>query len=185
MDDRALVKRFFSRDENAIAEAKQRYGSYCLYIAQNILCDKDDAEECLNDVLLAAWNSIPPQEPSNLKTYLGKLTRESAIDMFRKKSAKKRNGGEALLSLDELEEVIGQSSVEEAFGAKELSRLISSFLYSLREDERNVFIRRYYYYDPVKSICERYGFGKSKVTSLLKRTRDKLADYLKKEGYII
>ena len=185
MNDEALVQRFFDRDEEAIAKAKELYGNYCLYIAHNILFDKCDEEECLNDVLLAAWNSIPPQSPLDLKTYLGKLTREIAVDRFRKRTAKKRNGGEATVSLDELEEVIGSGSVEEEFGVKELSRLISSFLYTLREDERNVFIRRYYHFDSVKSICERYGFTKGKVLSLLKRTRDKLAVYLKKEGYII
>lgn len=184
MNDEIIVGKFFDRDEDAITEAKKYYESYCLYIAGNILRDKEDAEECVNDALLVAWNSIPPQRPKNLKTYLGKLIREIAIDRWRKNRAQKRTLQEAVLSLDELEEMVGENRVEEAFEDDELSRSISAFLRTLREDERNVFVRRYWFYDPIEKICERYGMSKGKAVMMLKRTRDKLAKYLKKEGYM-
>ena len=183
MDDDLIVGLFRDRDENAIAEAKKRYEAYCMYIANNILTSRQDAEECVNDVLLAAWNSIPPQEPKNLKTYLGKLTRETAIDRFRMNTAKKRVNDEAVVPLDEIADVIGGFDVETEVEEAELSRLISKYLRSVNETKRNVFIRRYWYYDSVQMICERYGFKKSKVISILKRTRDDLAGYLRKEGY--
>lgn len=185
MHDEVIVQKFWDRDERAISESKKRYENYCLYIANNILSDRQDAEECLNDALLAAWNSIPPQKPKNLKTYLGKLIREIAIDRWRKNKAQKRISSEFLVSLDELEGIIGENEVDSSIEEAELSRLISLFLRSVRETERNVFVRRYWYCDSIRSICGRYGFGKSKVLMMLKRMRDKLTEYLKKEGYIL
>ena len=185
MRDDEIVKLFWDRDEQAIAESKDRYAKYCLYIAENVLHDRQDSEECLNDVLLAAWKSIPPESPVNLKTYLGKLTRETAIDRLRKRCARRRIPAGMIASLDELEEVVGENDVDSAVQAEELSRLISIFLRSVREEERNVFLRRYWYFDSVKEIQKRYGYGKSKVLVMLKRTRDKLSEYLKKEGYFL
>ncbi len=184
MKDDAIVGLFRDRNEDAIAEAKRAYGDYCVYIARNLLRDEQDAEACLNDVLLAAWKSIPPQEPTNLRTYLGKLTRETAVDRLRKRGARKRTPDGATASLDELEEIVGEGGAEDAVEEAELSRAVSAFLRSLGKEERDLFIRRYWYYDSVKSICERYGYGKSRVLVSLKRTRDKLARYLKKEGFL-
>ncbi len=183
MQEENLIHQFIERNEEAISESKQRYASYCLAIAQNILTDREDAEECLNDALLAAWNSIPPHRPENLKTYLGKLTREISIDRFRKKNAQKRIPSGFVIPFEELEEMIGRSEVAASVEESELSRRISLFLRSLKEHERNVFIRRYWYCDSVESICARFGFGKSRVLMMLKRTRDRLAGYLKKEGF--
>ena len=185
MNDGAIVQLFWNRDETAVEETKKKYEGYCHSIAQNILFNAQDSEECLNDVLLAAWNSIPPQKPENLKAYLGKLTREIAVDCWRKNRAGKRITSDFIVSLDELEEMIGEYDVESTVAEAELSRLLSCFLRALKETERNVFVRRYWYHDPIERICARYGFGKSKVLMLLKRTRDKLAAYLKKEGYLI
>ena len=183
MQEENLIHQFIERNEEAISESKQRYASYCLAIAQNILTNREDAEECLNDALLAAWNSIPPHHPENLKTYLGKLTREISIDRFRKKNAQKRIPSGFVIPFEELEEMIGRSEVAASVEEAELSRRISLFLRSLKEHERNVFIRRYWYCDSVESICARFGFGKSRVLMMLKRTRDRLAGYLKKEGF--
>lgn len=184
MNDDELVRAIRDRDESGIAAAKKQYGSYCLYIARNILGSEQDAEECLNDALLAAWNSIPPQNPGNLKTYLGKLVREIAVDRWRRNTAQKRIAPSSIVSLDELEELVGDGSVEAAVEEAELSRAISAFLRRLPETERMLFIRRYWYYDPILQICKRTGFSKSRVTVTLMRTRKKLAAYLKKEGYI-
>ena len=184
MNDAELVERLFDRDEDVIGEIKSQAGNYCLYIARNILPTEEDCEECLNDVLLAAWNSIPPQRPKNLKTYLGKITRESAIDRLRISNAGKRVAAEDVVPLGELEYMIGRNEVQNNIEETELSEMITVFLGTLKEAERNVFIRRYWYYDPIESICKRYGFGKSKVLMMLKRTRNRLALFLKKEGYL-
>ncbi len=184
MDDRAIVEKFLARDEDAVREAQQRYGAYCLSVADNVLGNRQDAEECLSDALLAAWNSIPPHEPENLRTYLGKLVRETAINRRKRNARQKRIRAEDTCPLDELEELVADGSVGDAVEEEELSRAISRFLWSVGETKRNVFIRRYWYCDSVPSICARYGFGKSKVLMMLKRTRDDLAAYLKKEGFL-
>ena len=183
MKDDEIVELFWRRDEDALSESQRVYGNYCMHIARNILFNEQDSEECFNSVLLAAWESIPPQKPQNLKTYLGRLARIISFDCIRKKNMKKRIPEDAVTSIDELQDVFGSFDVESAVEEEELSRLISVFLRSCKEDERNIFVRRYWYFDPVNEICARYGFGKSKVTVSLKRMRDKLAQYLKKEGY--
>ena len=185
MNDQAIVQKYWDRNEDAISDSKKQYEDYCLYIANNALHDRQDAEECLNDALLAAWNSIPPQKPENLKTYLGKLIHEIAIDRWRKNTRQKRIRSELVQSLDEIEEIVSGQNFDAEIEEAELSREISRYLYSISETKRNVFIRRYWYYDSIESICERYGFGKSKVLVMLKRTRDDLAQHLKKEGYFI
>ena len=114
MNDKVLVQEIWERKEIGLSGAKTQYGAYCLYIARNILHSEEDAEECLNDALLAAWNSIPPQKPENLKTYLGKLIREIAVDRWRRNTAQKRVSPASIVPLDELEEMIGAGSVEEA-----------------------------------------------------------------------
>ena len=185
MNDDDVVRDILARKETGISEAKKRCGPYCLYIARNILHNDQDAEECLNDALLAAWNSIPPQKPQNLKTYLGKLIREIAVDRWRMNTAQKRVAPSTVVPLDELEEMVGEGSVEEAAEEAELSQRISEFLRTLPETERTLFLRRYWYYDSIQQICKRFGFSKSKVTVTLMRTRNKLATYLKKEGYMV
>ncbi len=185
VNDKEIVQLFRERNEDAVSEAKKRYEDYCMYIANNVLHDRRDAEECFNDALLSAWNSIPPNDPENLKTYFGKLVRETAINRFKANNRQKRIKPEICQSLDEIAEIVSGGDVEEVIEGKELSVAISRFLYSVDETKRNVFIRRYWFYDPVDSICKRYGFGKSKVLMMLKRTRDDLAEYLKKEGFII
>ena len=184
MDDSMIVAMFRERDEDALEAAKNKYEDYVVYIANNVLHDRQESEECLNDALLAAWNSIPPQNPENLKTYLGKLTREIAITRWRTNTRKKRVRSEIVKSLDEIEEIVSGGDLGSGIEEEELSREISRFLSSIDEEKRNVFIRRYWHYDSIKSICDRYGFGKSRVLMMLKRTRDDLAEYLKKEGYI-
>ena len=185
MNDREIVGMFLDRNEDAIAEAKKEYEKYCLYIANNVLRDSGEAEECVLDALYAAWESIPPQRPENLRTYLGKLTREIAVDRRRMNTRKKRIRKDAVKSLDEIGEIAAGGDIGADLEEAELSRAISRFLYSIDEEKRNVFIRRYWHFDSVRSICGRYGFGKSKVLMMLKRTRDDLAAYLKKEGYIV
>lgn len=182
VNDEKIVALFWNRDESALAETEKRYGDYCLYIAENVLRNARDAEECVNDALLAAWNSIPPNRPDNFRVYLGALVRNAALDVWRRGNAKKRKAA-SVASLEELGELASAFNVEDAVGAKELSRLISDYLTTLDETERKVFVRRYWCYEPIEAISARYGFGKSKVKMMLKRTRDGLAAYLKKEGH--
>lgn len=185
MQDREIVALFSRREETAIAEAQEKYAAYCLTIARNILGSPEDAEECVNEALHAAWNSIPPRQPENLKTYLGKLTREISLSRWRREHAGKRFPGEPPLPLDEIAEVATDDSFSPDTDEKELSAAISDFLRTLPATERNLFLRRYWYNDSVADICRRFGFGESKVKMTLKRTRDKLAKKLKKEGFIL
>ncbi len=185
MNDNQIVEKFINRDESAISDAKSRYEAYCMAIAENILHNVLDAEECVSDAMMAAWKSIPLQRPADLKTYLGKLTREKAIDMWRRRKAQKRISKEACVPFDEIEQMIGDSDVASHVETAELASAISDFLRSLKENERNVFVRKYWYCDSTESICKRFGYGKSKTLMMLKRTRDRLAEYLKKEGFII
>lgn len=186
MDDSRIIGLFNERNETAITEAESKYRRYCLSIADNILHDREDAAECVNDAFLGAWNSIPPHAPENLSAYLGKITRNLALKKWRERSASKRGGGNVSVSLDELEECLPSGhSVEEYIEMKELTGIIDSFLGTLPETERRVFLRRYWYFDSIDDICTRSGFGKSKVKMMLKRTRDKLRAALEKEGIFI
>ncbi|MCR5332255.1 MAG: sigma-70 family RNA polymerase sigma factor [Lachnospiraceae bacterium] len=183
MDDSRIIGLFNERSETAISEAEKKYGRYCLSIACNILHDNEDAAECVNDALLGAWNSIPPHAPENLAAFLGKITRNLSLKKWREQSAAKRGGGNTAVSLDELEECIPSGhTIDEHLETEELTGIINSFLAALPDTERRVFLRRYWYFDTVDDICGRFGFGKSKVKMILKRTRDKLRKKLEKEG---
>ena len=184
MDDKAIVELYFARSEKAISETANKYGGYCYSIANNILSNKEDSEESVNDTYLAAWNNMPPRHPSILATFLGKITRYISLDRWKSRSAYKRGGGEVTLALDELDEFLSSGeSTEEVVEKKELIRSINRFLDNLPDTERNLFVCRYWYLDPVQQIADRYGFTLSKTASMLRRTREKLCNQLKKEGF--
>lgn len=184
MDDKAIVELYFARSEKAISETAVKYGGYCYSIANNILSNKEDAEESVNDTYLAAWNNMPPRHPSILATFLGKITRHISLDRWKARNAYKRGGGEVTFALEELEEFLSSGeSTEQAFEKKELLRSINRFLDNLPETERNMFICRYWYLDPVQQIANWYGFTLSKTASMLRRIREKLCKQLKKEGF--
>lgn len=186
MDDVKIVELYFERNETAISETKAKYGNYCYSIAYNILKNNEDAEECENDTYLEVWKNIPPQKPKIFSAYLGTITRQKAIDKWRRKTANKRGGGEIQLSLQELENCISDDkAIGDEIVAEELARRISEFLRTLPQNERNVFIRRYWYFDSIGQISERYGYGQSKVKMMLKRTREKLISELEKEGMLV
>ncbi|MBQ9747514.1 MAG: sigma-70 family RNA polymerase sigma factor [Clostridia bacterium] len=186
MEDEKILELYEKRDETAIDETKKKYGAYCRSIAFGILRNREDAEECEHDAYLGAWHSIPPERPCSLAVYLGSITRRIALDRYRRQTAAKRGGGELALSLSELDECIADGwSMDEALAEKQLSASISAFLNTLRATECDVFLRRYWYFDTVEEICVRYGFGKSKVKSMLMRTRQKLRIYLEKEGFLV
>ena len=183
MDDGKIIALYFERDESAVRETQSKYGKYLYSIAYNILESKEDAEECVNDTYLSAWNAIPPQKPKILSSYLAKIARNAALKRKRLQIADKRGGREACVPIDELAEFIPDTatfSVTET----ELSSLLSDFLRSLPDTERRVFILRYWYNDPIVDICQKFGFKESRVKMMLKRTREKLFDYLTKEGVL-
>ena len=185
MEDLQIVELYWNRDEKAIEQSQQMYGNYCYSIAYNILHNSEDAQESLNDTWLAAWDAIPPHHPQILSTFLGKITRRLSLNKWRSMTAEKRGGGNFPLSLDELEECIpDQRSIDDRLETQYLSEAIDRFLAKLKEGERKVFVCRYWYFDSVKDIAERFGFSESKVKMLLKRTRDRLKEYLIKEGLV-
>lgn len=185
MDDKGIVELYWQRSEKAIGETDRKYGSYCFRIAYNILANPEDAEESVSDTYLAAWNKLPPHRPAALAIFLGKITRNLSISRWRSRSASKRGGGEIILALDELEDCVdGTQDVEGACESRELNRILNQFLNTLPKMERDIFLRRYWFLDPIGDIAESFGFTPSKVTSMLHRTRGKLRKQLEKEGFV-
>ncbi len=184
MNDQQIVVLYIQRDEQAISATSEKYGSYCTSIAKNILGSNEDAEECVNDTYLHAWNSIPPHKPNVLATFLGKITRNLSFNRYKHGKADKRGGGELPLVLDELAEcLISDDSVEKAFEAKELTEAIDVFLSTLSKQKRDMFVCRYWYTDSISDIAERFSMKESAVTMTLTRIRIKLHDYLTERGF--
>ncbi len=183
MEDRQIVELYWQRAEEAIPATAAKYGAYCRTIANNILANEEDAEECVNDTWLKAWNSMPDNRPTLLGAYLGKLTRWLSLSRLRERGRLKRGGGETSLALDELAEVVSDGSdIQRELEIRELNAAVRVFLKSLEETEREVFLSRYWFLLPVKEIAARFGFSPNKVSTLLHRTRRKLQSYLKEEG---
>lgn len=184
MEDQAIVRLYWDRDHRAISETAAKYGNYCTAIARNILGNKEDAEECVNDTYLNTWNSLPPHRPSVLSTYLGKITRNLAFDRFRSRSSKKRGGGEINLVLDELSECVsGTDCVEDAVIRHELIQAINWFLSTISKEKCNIFLLRYWYVMPISEIGKRCGMSAGNVSVTLNRVRKQLKQYLKERGY--
>lgn len=186
MEDREIVELYWQRREEALGESREKYGSLCHRVALGVLGSPEDAAEAVNDALLRAWNSIPPQRPDCLDAYLAKLSRRAAVDLLRRERAGKRWGGEAALALEELEDCVpsGASGPEEHLEASELAALIARFLRAQPETARKVFLRRYWYVESVSAIAEAFGWSESKVKSILFRTRKGLRRFLETEGYL-
>lgn len=186
MEDHQLIEMYWKRDPNAIEETQLRYGAYCFAIADNILKNMQDSEECVSDTWYQTWNAIPPQRPHYFRIFLGKITRNLAFNRYAARNAAKRGGGELTLVLEELAECIAdESDVEDTYLAKALGQSIREFVRKLPEKEGNLFIRRYFYTESVAVIARRYGLTSNHVMVTLSRTRKKLKEHLKKEGYIL
>ncbi len=185
MNDQAILQLYFDRSEAAIIHTEAKYGGYCYSIAYRILSDREDSEESVSDTYLAAWNAIPPRRPDVLATFLGRLTRNISINRWKHRNAYKRGGGEMDLALEELGECVsGSPTPEQAYTQREIQVAFRDFLDTLSETERRVFMRRYWYLDSMKEICQRFRFSESKVKSMLHRVRKKLHAKLEKEGLI-
>lgn len=186
MDDTKIIKLYMERSEQAILETSQKYGRYCHFIAFNILQNDNDAEECVNDTYLRTWNAIPPKQPNRLQTFLGKITRNLALNRYEKQSAQKRGGGKVSTILDELDECISSEACAETFVDElAIKDILDSFLSKLPAETRKIFVRRYWYMDSIKDIAKAYGLTESKVTVILFRARAKLKEGFEKEGISI
>lgn len=184
MDDVKIVQLYWDRDEQAITETADKYGNYCTAIARNILGIYEDAEECVNDTYLKAWNAIPPQRPKLLSAFLGKITRNLSINRYKYNTADKRGGGELPAVLEELAGCVsGKDHTELAYERKELVAAINKFLGELTPQKRNIFLCRYWYTDSIDEIAARYSMTSFAVSMTLTRVRAKLRSYLVERGF--
>ena len=181
MDDLKIIELYFARNEQAIRETDAKYGNLCHSIAHNILNNREDAEECVNDAYAGAWNTIPPTRPRNFSAFLCKITRNLSLKRLEYLKREKRSA-EMVVSLDELAAVLPDERFSPEVSDETVGALISRFLRGQKEEARNVFIRKYYFLDSVADIAERYGFTESKVKNILFTTRNKLREYLIREG---
>ena len=186
MEDSAIIDLYWAREERALSETDAKYGGYCRSIAHNILKNREDSEECVSDTWLHAWNAMPPQRPSILSSFLGRITRNLSFDRCRRQNAEKRGGGLLPLALDELSECVpAPGRVEQALEARELAEAIDRFLRTLPERECSIFLRRYWDGGSGQGIPARYALRENTAKSILFRTREKLRRYLAGEGIIV
>ena len=181
MDDLSIIELYFARDEQAIKETDTKYGKLCHSIAYNILNNNEDSEECVNDTYIGVWNTIPPTRPNNFMAFVCRITRNLSLKRIEAMARQKRSQA-TIVSLDELAEVLPDESIADRISDEDIGKAISDFLRNEKEDVRNVFIRKYYFFDSIGDIAKRYGFTESKVKNMLYHTRNKLKEYLIKEG---
>ena len=181
MEDLQIIELYFSRDEQAIKETDNKYGKLCFRVANNILFNNEDTEECVNDTYLSLWNKIPPTRPNNFTAFICKITRNLSLKKLELANAIKRTSN-AVMSLSELEEILPDNRIMPGVEDEEIGKLISTFLWQQKEEVRNVFLRKYWFFDTISDIAARYSFSENKVKSMLFHTRNKLREYLKKEG---
>lgn len=186
MEDEKIIELYWRRDEEALRQTNQKYGSFCYCIAHNILKNEEDSKECVNDTWFKTWTVIPPKRPEFFQAFLGKITRNLSLDRYRRSRASKRGGGSMDVIYEELEECIA------SFGSEDtrtdtivITDAVGQFLAGLSRDARIIFVRRYWYADSISQIANRYGMSESKVKSSLMRSRNKLKAFLEKEGIIV
>ncbi len=183
MDEKQIIDLYWTRSERAIEETARKYGKFCFQIAYNILANRQDSEECVNDTYLQTWNAIPPRRPNKLSAFLGKITRNLALKTYERYTAQKRGGGQVVLALEELAECIPDPrSLEQQVSERVLADKLNLFLAGLSAESRKIFMRRYWQLCSVKEIAAVYGISESKVKMSLMRTRGKLRSFLEQEG---
>ena len=183
MEESRILALYFARDEEALQETEKQYGKLCFGIAHRILQSPQDAEECVNDTLLRAWNSIPPASPSSLSAYLATVSRNLALDRYRAQNAEKRTG-EVLPILDELKDCVSVSEEEAYADTQQITDALNSFLHALPSRARTVFLRRYWYLCPIAEIARSMHLSEGSVKVMLHRTRRRLQIYLKERGIL-
>ena len=185
MEDTQIIQLFFARSEEAIMALAEKYGTACQKLSFNILQDNRDAEECVNDTWLRAWNAMPPHRPRVLRMFFAKITRNISFSRFRRLAAKKRGGGTMEAVLDELAELLADTSdVQETLDAHELGETVRQFIRTLPDRERDVFLRRYFFTENIREIAGAYGITENNTAVILNRTRGKLRLHLIREGYL-
>ncbi len=181
MDDSKIIELFFARNEEAIRHTRDTYGRRLFVLADNIVRNDQDAEECVSDTYMRTWDTIPPRKPARFFAYMAKICRNFALNRLDWKQAAKRNA-EVVSLTQEMEVCIPDESRDREMEAKELGQILDAFLRTLPEENQMVFLRRYWYVDTIAEIAARYGISESAVNMRLNRTRDKLRAYLAKEG---
>lgn len=186
MDDQKIIELYWQRSENAITETAKKYGNFCYSVAFNILANKEDSEECVNDTYFRAWEAIPPTRPSRFSAFIGKIVRHLAINRYEYLTAVKRGGSQVPLALEELCDCIpDHNTPAKVVEDKELALTINRFLTSLSSESRKIFLQRYWALSSIRDISLQYGITESKVKMSLMRTRSKFKHYLEKEGITI
>ena len=186
MEDTEIILRYWNRDESAIAATEEKYGSWLGTLAYNILNDREDSRESVNDTYLAAWNSIPPHRPNVFRAFLAKLVRQISISRLRRNTAQKRGGGQYEAALEELSECVsGSETPEERVELDELAKTISKWLYGQNPQVRNLFLRRYFYCDSLAEAADSCGMSAGAAKSALHRARLSLRTHLEQEGYAV
>ena len=184
MEDKDIVQLYWNRDEKAISETSVKYGNFCKRIAMNIVCNHEDAEECVNDTYLQTWNSIPPHKPHLLSAFLGKIVRNLSFNKYKSIHSIKRGGYEVPLILDEICEIVSdRESVENHVIRQEMVRDINNFIQNLSEEKQYMFIRRYWYSDSIIYIANQCGRTENTTSVELGRIRKRLREYLIERGY--
>ena len=185
MDDNAIIELFFARSEQAIRELDKKYGKVCHSLAYNILHSRQDAEECVNDAYLGVWDAVPPARPDPLLAFLCRIVRNLSLMRYHADKAAKRGGGSCTVELEELEGCLAlPHTVEEDMEEQELIRLIEDFLETLSQENRVLFIRRYWFSDSYEEIAARTGLSGKNVSVRLTRIRKQLRHYFKERGVI-
>lgn len=179
MEDQDIIQLYWDRNDQAISATGEKYGRYCLSIANNILGSAQDAEECVNDAYLRVWNAIPPQRPRRLPAFLGKITRNLALHRYQQSRAEKRGGGELPLVLEELSGCVpADGSPQQDLDRRELAAALNDFVRALPAEKRWFFVRRYWYAEGVGQIAQARGVSPNRVSKSLERTRKQLKAYL-------
>ena len=184
LEDNQIVDLYWARSEVAIEETDKKYGRYCHYIAYQILSKDEDAEEIVNDTYLKTWDTVPPNRPDSLKAYVGMISNQLALNRHEENAAQKRGGGKIALIYHELDECIAdEGSLKDLGEDIALCDALNKFIWSLPKKTRNIFVRRYWYASSVADIAKDYGMKESAVAMLMFRTRQKLKEFLEKEGF--
>ncbi len=185
MTDEKIIELFWSRDEDAIKETEKKYGELCYFVMSSILALKEDREECMSDVMLALWNNIPPEQPHNLRSYIGTAARNHALNRSRDANAWKRGGNIRIVGEEFLDMLDDGSDLAEAFEAKRAGEIMNRVLGTLKKEDRKIFTMRFWLGLGYAEIARQTGFGESRVKMSVSRTRKKIAEELKKEGITV
>lgn len=180
LSDDEIIALYWARNENAIKHTDDKYRAYLLKIANNILKDMQDSEECLNDTYLSAWNTIPPERPYLLKAYLSAIIRNQSLMVGRRQKAQKRAAMSQAVSLSELEDVL--ADVRETDDAHMLATVIESYIARLDKDQRYIFLGRYYFGKSIDDIASEMGVSRSKVSKQIAYIKQTLREKLQEEG---